>query len=181
MSISVREARSIIRKAKRRVPEHESVSHLNLTAMMDMMSILLVFMIKSMATQTSAMTIKDITLPNSSTKAPPPEEAVMITIARSAILVEGDPVVEVLNGDVPPSEKTQGKYGIEIGKLKEILTKHHTRIKKLSAGQGVEDPREVTIIADMETPYRLLASVMYSAGQAEFAQYRMIVLRREED
>ena len=45
MSISVSEARSLIRKAKRRVPEHDNITHLNLTAMMDMMSILLVFMI----------------------------------------------------------------------------------------------------------------------------------------
>ncbi|MBI4510085.1 MAG: biopolymer transporter ExbD [Deltaproteobacteria bacterium] len=180
MSINVREARSIIRKAVRRVPEGESIGHLNLTAMMDMMSILLVFMIKSMTSSTSTLNIRDITLPPSTTRMTPPEEAVSVVIAKSAILAEGEPVVAVKNGDVDPSEKTQGSFGIEIGKLTTILAKHHTRIKKIAAVRGEEPAHELTIMADKETPYRLLVSVIYSAGQSEFQNYRMIVLRNDE-
>jgi len=180
MSISVTEARSLIRKARRRVPEGESISHLNITPMMDMMTILLVFMIKSMSVQTSTLNLQDVTLPGSTTKAQPPEEAVSIIIAREAILVEGDPIVKVKNGDVDASEKTAGSFGIEIAKLKDNLSKHHTRVKKLAAGQGTEPSNEITIIADKDTPYRLLSSVMYTAGQAEFSNYRLIVLRTEE-
>ncbi len=179
MSISVREARSIIRKAKRRVPEGESVSHLNLTAMMDMMSILLVFMIKQMSTAPTMST--EVSLPNSTTKKPPPEESVMVTIAKTAILVEGEPCATVVNGDVPANEKSQGKYGLVISQVEHRLEQHHTRIKTLDAAKNIEDPKEVTIIADKDTPYRLLSAVMYSAGQAEFSNYRMIVLRNSEE
>ena len=121
MAISVREARSIIRKAKRRVPEHEAITHINLTAMMDMMTILLVFMIKASATQTSTLNLGDITLPQSKTRMPPPEEAVQVTIAKTAILVEGEPVVAVKGGDVDASEKKNGTFGIEISKVKDLL------------------------------------------------------------
>ena len=60
--ISPREARSIIRKAKRRVPHGEDVSHLNITAMMDMMTIIVVFLIKSVAVNNPPPT--DIQLPH---------------------------------------------------------------------------------------------------------------------
>ena len=178
--ISMREAKALIRKAKNRVPEHESITHLNLTAMMDMMSILLVFMIKSMATQTSTLNMGDVSLPQSKTQLPPPEEAVSVVVARTAILVEGAPVVAVKSGDVDASEKASGQFGIEIGKLKDILGKHRTRLSKIAAAQGKETSKELTIVADRDTPYKLIASVIYTAGQAEFQNYRMIVLRNEE-
>jgi len=180
MSISLTEARSIIRKARRRVPEGEAITHLNITPMMDMMTILLVFMIKSMSVQTSTLNLQDVTLPTSTTKQPPPEEAVALIISRESIVLEGEPIVKVKNGDVDASDKTAGSFGIEIAKLKEQLQKHHTRIQKLAAGRGEDPTNEVTIIADKDTPYRLLSSVMYTAGQAEFSQYRLIVLRNEE-
>ena len=180
MSISLSEARSIIRKARRRVPEGEAITHLNITPMMDMMTILLVFMIKSMAVQTSTLNLNDVTLPSSTTRQPPPEEAVSIVIAREALMVEGDPIVKIKNGDVDASEKTAGSFGIEIAKLKDNLTKQHTRIKKIAASRGDAPSNDLTIVADRNTPYRLLASVMYTAGQAEFSNYRLIVLRTEE-
>src|SRR5512140_2938782 len=111
MAISFREARSIIRKAKKRVAEGEDVTHLNIVSMMDMMTILLVFLIKSATSQTGALDIAaDVSLPSSTTNRPPPEEAAKVTIARSAILVEGDPVVTVKAGDVDASEKKQGAF-----------------------------------------------------------------------
>jgi biopolymer transport protein ExbD len=185
MSITVREARSIIRKAKRQVPEHEAISHLNLTAMMDMMTILLVFMIKSMATQTSSMTMGSVAPPNSSTRLPPPEETVAVIIARDAIIVNGvvgsKPVVKVVNGDVDPSEKTQGKFGLEIAKVKLHLEKERTGAKKRAEMEGLPPPPdELMIIADKDTPYRLLTNVLLSAAHADYGQYRLIVLRNEE-
>lgn len=180
MSISITEARSLIRKARRRVPEGENITHLNITPMMDMMTILLVFLLKSMAVQTSTLNLGEVALPTSSTRAAPPEEAVQVVIARNVILVEGEPVASVINGDVDAGAKSEGQFGIEITKLKQQLEGHHKRIEKIAAAQGREPSNEVTIIADKDTPYRLLASVMYTSGQARFQQYRMIVLRSEE-
>jgi biopolymer transport protein ExbD len=178
--ITKREARGIIRKAIKRVPEGEEIRHLNIMPMMDMMTILLVFMIKSMAVQTSALNFGDVKLPTSSTRQPPPEEAVQVVIARNVVLVEGEPVANVINGDVDPSAKSQGSFGIEITKLKTQLQGHRKRLEKIAAAQNRAPSKEVTIIADKDTPYRLLSSVMYTAGQAEFKQYRLIVLRNEE-
>ena len=178
MSIGVRQARALIRKAKQRVPEGEEVSHLNIVSMMDMMTILLVFMIKSATTSTGSLDVAaDLVLPGSTSRMPPPEEAAKITIAKSAILVEGEPIVGVKAGDVDPSEKKQGAFGMEIDKLSLRLTQHHTRANKIYASRGQDAPAELTIIADQDTPYRLLSSVIYSASKAEYKNYRLIVLQ----
>ncbi len=121
-----------------------------------------------------------MTLPPSTTRKAPPEDATSVIIAKSAILVEGEPIVAVKNGDVDPSEKTEGQFGIEVGRLTTMLKAHHTRIKKIAAFRGEEPSNELTIIADKETPYRLVYSVMYSAGQAEFQNFRLIVIRNED-
>ena len=34
------------------------------------------------------------------------------------------------------------------------------------------------VMADRRTPYRLLTEVLYSAGQAEFSNYRLIVMQK---
>ena len=181
MAFSLRQARSIIRKSVRRVPEGEEINYLNITPMLDIMTILLVFLIKASSQEVSTLNMRDVALPMSSTEMKPMEMAVAVTIAPSAILVEGNPIVAVKEGDVDPSEKSKGAYGMEISKLTEELKKHHTRIKMIQASKDEQSGRELTIIADKATPFRLLSAVMYSAGQAEFQHYRMIVLRREGD
>ena len=34
------------------------------------------------------------------------------------------------------------------------------------------------VMVDKNTPYRLLTEVLYSAGQAEFKNYHLVVIRR---
>ena len=187
MSISIQESRHIIRQARRRVPEGESISHINLVAMMDMITILLVFLIMNLTITTSPINIA-VALSPSSTRTPEQsqEHSKVVTIAKSAILVEGSPVVKVLNGDVDPSEKTEGQFGVEIGKLKSVLAEHHPQMYNILAGE--EPPHELTIIADKDIPYRLLYTVMFTAGRANaksvpngpgFQKYRLIVMREE--
>jgi biopolymer transport protein ExbD len=186
MAFTVREARAVIRKTVRRVPEGDNIMSLNLTAMMDMMTILLIFLIETMAITTSPLSVA-VTLPPSTTHQPEPEQSKTVTIARESILVEGLPVVRVLNGDVDAAERREGQFGSEITKLRETLSAHHEGLYKLSAA-GEEPPHELTIIADKDIPYRLLYSVMYTAGQAVakshpegpgFTKYRLIVLKSD--
>ena len=39
---------------------------------------------------------------------------------------------------------------------------------------------ELTIVADRHTPYRLLTEILYSCGQAEYANYRLLILKSRE-
>lgn len=181
MSFTQREARTLIRKAVARVPEGESIRHLNIMPMMDMMTILLVAFIFQMATSALELTAGTVQLPRTETDAPLPEKAWTVVITPTGIVVEGQPIVSVVNGDVDGSEKEGGSLGIKIPRLTNFLSKlHQEEIKHLiksGADPAKAPPPELLIIADRTTPYRLLVEVMFSAKQkeADYKHFRLIV------
>jgi biopolymer transport protein ExbD len=163
--------------------EEEAVEHqqayLNITPMMDMMTILLVFLLKQFAVTQAASMSEGLQLPSSTVEqARPP--GVNITVTQSAILVEGDAVAPVRGGAIDPSQKRDGANSYYITPLVDTLTKHANRLKKIAAMGGTQFDHTATVMVDKNTPYRLLTEVLYSAGQAEFANYRLSVIKRAQ-
>ena len=178
-----REAKRQLKRFRAQV-EEEAIEHqmayLNITPMMDMMTILLVFLLKQFAVQQAAtLTSEGLQLPTSSIEAQRPM-AVNVTITQNAILVEGDGVTTVRAGAVDPSVKRDGANGYYITPLVDVLTKHANRLKKIAAMGGTQFDGTAMILVDKNTPYRLLTEVLYSAGQAEFKNYHMVVIRRSQ-
>ncbi|MCB9557706.1 MAG: biopolymer transporter ExbD [Deltaproteobacteria bacterium] len=176
-------AKKQYRKLLKRVPEHDDVSHLNITPMMDMMTILLIFFLKDFSVSADNFTLsEDLTPPRSASKVEP-KRAVQITVTRKAILVEAgdreEQVAAVKRGQVDSSVKKEGQSGYEITPLMAILQKHATRLKRieqLTRGKQAF-AGEVVVVADHATPFRLLSEILYTAGQAEFGRYRLMVLQ----
>ncbi len=182
MSFSQREARRIIRQAVSRVPEGEAIRHLNIMPMMDMMTILLVAFIFSAATSATALTAGSVQLPRTQSDDELPEGAATLIISKSGIIVEGELIVSVSNGQVDPAEKEGGIQGIKIPRLTNYLAKlQQLQLAALRAKPGhdpsKEKPPELLVIADRSTPYRLLMEVLFSAKQKEagYKVFRMIV------
>lgn len=180
MAITQREARGIIRKAVKRVPEGEAISHLNIMPMMDIMTVLLVAFLFYSAAGVSAITIGDVQLPSSRTYDPLLEDAVLVTISKQAILVEGEPVVPVKNGAVDPSLKKDGALGTEITKLSQFLglMRVENAKRKIAHGKTPPEKPELVIIADKSTPYRLLFEVIVTSRSdiARYRGFRLVVL-----
>jgi biopolymer transport protein ExbD len=181
MSFTQREARRLIRKAVGRVPEGEEIRHLNIMPMMDMMTILLVSVIFQAATS-ATLDAGAVQLPKSLSDDDLPENAATLIITKTGVVVEGQPIVSVANGDVDPAAKEGGALGIKIPRLTNYLAAlHHEQEAKLRAKPGYnpadQKPPELLIIADRVTPYRLLVEVMYSAKQPEagYKHFRLIV------
>jgi biopolymer transport protein ExbD len=158
--------------------EELHMQYLNIMPMMDMMTILLVFLLKQFSVQASAMaTSEGLTLPNSITEKTSPV-AVNITVTQNAVLVEGDAIAPVRAGAVDPSVKRDGANGYYITPLVDVLTKHATRLKKIGTLGGTAFDNTAMVMVDKSTPYRLLSEVLYSAGQAEFRNYRLVVIKK---
>lgn len=172
-----RQARRAVWRLRRKVEEEaEEISFLNIMPMMDMMTILLVFLIKQFSVQQLSMTTQaGMQLPASSVKKSP-QPAVNITITGTAVVVEGDPVVPIKNGAVDATWKGAGGY--EITPIVSALSKHRARLQKQAQIQGATFDGIALVFADKRTPYRLLSEVLYSAGQAEFTNYRLVVLQK---
>jgi biopolymer transport protein ExbD len=178
-----REAKRQLKRFRAQV-EEEAIEHqqayLNITPMMDMMTILLVFLLKQFSVQAAALQMPpEMTLPTSSIEQQRPL-AVNVTITQSAILVEGDGATTVRDGAVDPSVKRDGANGYYITPLVEVLTKHANRLKKIAAMGGSQFDGTAMVLVDKNTPYRLLTEVLYSAGQAEFKNYHLVVIKKAQ-
>lgn len=182
--IDQREARSIIRKAVKRVPEGEEIRHLNIMPMMDIMTILLVAFIFQASVGAAALNASSVKLPSSVSQEPMPEGASIIIISPEAISVEDKQIVAVRNGDVDASQKEGGAIGMKIPRLTKFLGAWRRSAEADMRQKGKQPPvvPEIMIIADRTIPYRLLLQVIFSAKQDEagYKRFRLIVLKQED-
>jgi biopolymer transport protein ExbD len=183
MAFTQREARGLIRKAVGRVPEGESIRHLNIMPMMDMMTILLVAFIFQMATSSTELNAGLVSLPKSLSSDELPEGAATVIITPSGIVVEGKSILAVRpDGDVDPGEKEGGTFGVAIPRLTNFLAAlHHEEVARRAAAGDTSNPvPELLVIADRTTRYGLLLEVMVSAKEqiAGYKRFRLIVQKQ---
>ena len=170
-----------IRSFARKLAEPEVIKDLNITPMMDMMTIILVFLLKSFSSTTSTITFdQNLQVPKSFTELKP-KMAVTVTVTKKVILVEGDAIAPVNAGRVDPAVKRDGENGYYITALVDILEKHGRREKKVAEMTGQKFEGQLMLVADQTTPYRLLTEVIYSCGQAGYGNYRLLVLKAKDE
>jgi biopolymer transport protein ExbD len=171
----------IVRAKLRRRAEPEHFG-LNIYPMMDMLTILLVYMMAIFATSSAAAVQEssELRIPYSTSKVEV-SEALGVQISRSSVVVDGKPVLELRNGIVDPSLKQGGSSGFLITPLYKTLGEIRDR-KKRTAQRFTNQPfvGDVQIIADKRTPYRTLSEVIYTLGQTEFKNLRFVVNKKNQ-
>ena len=169
--------KALARKKRKERDDAGQIRELNITAMMDMMTIILVFLLKSYAASALMLTqSEDIKPPISSTRAVP-KDTVAVTITPKDILV-GDRVVVTLENGQVPANLLDGRL---VKPLDQALRREVDKLK-LIAERNPAAPfsRELSVIGDRKIPYDLLLTVLYTAGQAELENYRFVVLQKGE-
>ena len=173
--------RLMFRKAmtrKKRIERENAgqIRELNIVAMMDMMTIILVFLLKSYTASAISLTqSEDIKPPVSSTRATP-RDTVAVTITPNDILVGDRVVVALENGKIPPSALN----GRLVLPLDQALRKEVQKLKYIAdRNPAAPFSKELSVIGDKRIPYDLLLTVLYTAGQNELENYRFVVLQKE--
>src|SRR5271170_7372666 len=166
-------------KRKKRIERENAgqIRELNIVAMMDMMTIILVFLLKSYTASAISLTqSEDIKPPVSSTRATP-RDTVAVTITPKDILVGDRVVVALENGAIPPSALN----GRMVVPLDQALRKEVQKLKYIAdRNPAAPFSKELSVIGDRRIPYDLLLTVLYTAGQNELENYRFVVLQRGE-
>jgi biopolymer transport protein ExbD len=179
--VSMSHVNRVVRAKLRRRPEPEHFG-LNIYPMMDMLTILLVYMMAIFATSSAAAVQEssELRIPYSTSKVEV-AEALGVQISRSGIVVDGKPILELRNGIVDPSLKQGGSSGFLITPLYKTLSEIRDR-KKRTAARFANQPfaGDVQIIADKRTPYRTLSEVIYTLGQTEFKNLRFVVNKKSQ-
>jgi biopolymer transport protein ExbD len=171
--------RKAIARKKRKEREAEGeIKELNITAMMDMMTIILVFLIKSYSASSITVTASEDVRPPSSTTRIIPKDTIAITVTPRAILV-GDKKRVELERNTVSKQDARGKL---ILPLDAALKKEIEKLKYI-AERNPNAPfnHEVAIIGDKRVPYELLSSVLYTAGQNELENFRFVVIQKNPE
>ena len=173
--------RELRREIARRHKEPE-IDFLNITAMLDMMTIILVFLLKSMSASSASLPQSgDLTMPKSVLTTEASQEGVAVLISRSSIIVDDNTVAQIpadATHGVEGKYKRSGPNDLYIVPLANALQSWRERDRQIRLATG-KDPSssEAIIIADSNTPYRLLTEVLFTLGQSEFGKFHLMVLQ----
>jgi biopolymer transport protein ExbD len=128
---------------------------LNMNSMMDMMTIILLFLLKSFSTDgVLATQSEDLTLPTSE-RAEKPKKELNVAISQDAIIVNDIPIIPV--SALLPDE-------MMIPELNAKLAEYADQEKQLELDVGKEFTHEVIIQGDRAIPFDVLIKVMYTCS-----------------
>ena len=172
----------VLRKEMNRKKLEPEINFLNITAMMDMMTIILVFLLKTMSASSASMPqSSDLVMPKSVLTTEASQEGVAVLISKSHIVVDENVVCPVPSD---PTHGIEGKYkrsgpnDLYVVPLANALQSWRERDKQVRVATGAKDLRsEAIVIADQNTPYRLLVEVLFTLGQTEFSKFHLMVLQ----
>ncbi len=136
---------------------------LNLNSMMDMLSIILVFLLcNSSAEEQDFVIAKALDLPGSTSKLGF-TKAVQVKLSRRELLVNDQIVAKVSNGKIVGAVE-----GSKIVALYHLLSRH--KVKEENVGKDV-----IVVQADREYPFEILNKVLRTAAMAGFPNFRFAI------
>lgn len=167
---------ALARKKRKEREAAGEIRELNIVAMMDMMTIILVFLLKSYSASSVSMSASEDVRPPISTTRSTPKDTVAVTITPKGILVGDRKVVELQANTIP------GRFldGRRVVPLDQALKKEVDKLKYIAArNPSAPFNHELSVIGDRKIPYDLLLTVLYTAGQNELENYRFVVIQKE--
>jgi len=180
--------KAALRRAIRRNAHEPEINFLNITAMLDIMTIILVFLLKSLGESTASVPQSDdLKIPTSFITSQPSMEGVVVTLSKSQILVGDDKVMtlpsrqSLAQSGVGAQFKRSGPNDLYIVPLGNALQAARKTDKLVRQAKGLDaSMSEAIIIADNTTPYRLLIEVLFTLGQNEFGKYHLMVMQKKK-
>nr|WP_281502034.1 biopolymer transporter ExbD [Alcanivorax sp. S6407] len=148
--------------------KHKTVAALNLTSLMDIFTILLIFLLVNNNNAAKLPDNKDIQLPESVAQELP-SEVLTIQISPTDIIIEGQRIAS--------TEAVQKQEERTVEAIIEEL--------KFRASQALvvdpEEDREIMILADRDVPYVVIKKLMRSCMETPYTKVSFAVLKVAEE
>ncbi len=142
---------------------------LNMNSMMDMMTIILLFLLKSFSTDGVLVApSEDLTLPTSF-RVEKPKKELNVAISQEEIIVNDIPILAI---------SSLSKEEMLIPELNVKLAEYAEQEKLLELEVGKEFTHQVIIQGDEAIPFEVLIKVMYTCSQSEFYKMRLLTIRK---
>jgi biopolymer transport protein ExbD len=183
-------------RTRRKKKRLNQVFELQLTSLIDVLVIILVFLLKSYQTSLNTLTtVEGLQMPISSSQ-DEPRDSLQVIITPEGITFEGKRVVDFLQ-DLDSAGASEGTYklnttdmdegGRRIVSLFNTLVAAREKSELLKAKSPVRDEQGqplpfdgiLAVTADKRIQYDTLRKIMYTAGAAGFKVFRFIALKKE--
>lgn len=169
------QAKKAAKKAARR-GKGEEQANLNLTSLMDVVSIIVVYLLKNYGADPVLI------MPTAGQKIPmsvadsPIQDGIPVYIASRSITFGSKKLVQIdENGDIDPAALQNHL----IGPLYDAMAEEADKAKQMAASTGGEWSARVILVGDQNLKFSTLVDVMYTAGRAEFREYAFCVIQNQ--
>ena len=105
-----------------------------------------------------------------------------VKITPDAITAGGDKVIDLSAGRIDAGDLRDGAEGFLVGDLLDALSaeRKNLDVQKVTVLEKAEDEVRLETEVDYRIPFRTLAAVLYTAGQAEYNLYRINIVKTGE-
>jgi biopolymer transport protein ExbD len=149
---------------------------LNVTSLMDVLTVLLFFLVKSYSVSQAALAQpQGLRLPASTAKGDI-EETVAVALTSKDLLVNNQSIAKLVNGHFSP--KDIAKDGRTIVPLKKLLDAEYTKRNAVFSEEGATEnlpPGRVIIQSDKQLEFATVKFVLHTAAQSHYNDYEFIV------
>ena len=146
--------------------EKKEDMELDITSLLDVLVILLVFLLKSYnASDLKLNLVKDLVVPNSAARKLG-HHAVTIQVAKDATIF--------INNKKIGATATKGENPILLEKLKEFKAKDKERTPA-QAKISDKEIKNINLVFDENLPYQVMKSVMHTSAMAGYTEFKFIV------
>ena len=156
------------RRMARPHSRHKAVAALNLTSLMDIFTILLIFLLVNNNNAAKLPDDKDIQLPES-TAQELPSDVLIIQVSPTAVVIDGRKIADT------QAVKAQEERTVDA--LVEELKFRASRALTLAP----EEEREIMIQADRDVPYAVIKKLMRSCMETPYTKVAFAVLKVAEE
>jgi len=167
-------AKKAAKKANRRNKEQEE-ANLNITSLMDIVSIIVVYLLKTYGSDPVVIQ------PTAGQKIPmsqadaPITDGVPVYVSARAITFNNKKLIQLdADGNVDPA----ALQGHLIGPLYDAMAEEADKAKQMKEAQGEVWEGRLILVGDQKLKFSTLVNVMYTAGRAEFREYAFCVIQQ---
>jgi len=161
------------RKKRREIEEPAAMS---MNSLLDILTIILVFLLKSYSTDPVTLKAAEDLKPPFSSAQIKAEQSTTVTLTLNNLLVDDKPVIRIEQGVV--GEGDTSSNGFLVDPLFQALQESVDHQKRVASfNSSAEFTGIITVISDRHVPFKLLSQVMYTAGQAQFSKFKFMVVK----
>ena len=160
--------------------QKNSTFGLQVTSMVDMFTIILVFLLKSYSTSAVQITPADgLKLP-ASTSTAEPVEALKLVVSKEGVYVGDEKIVTFQEGKPQHTDidKSDSKFITPLYKALDAEAEKSKTIAKIN--EAMKFDGKIVVQADQSLPYSVLKKVMYTSMLAGYADVKMAVIAMEQ-